>query len=380
MNYTFIDVVHARRMRQQLAKIPNASIADRLEILFLDHNHVWIHGAYANHSGAGEYISDAAGENLLFLPDFGTGEVETPKSSTNVSRCYAQLKTDVESSINIHKYEVDVFSRDESTMLNGSQCLRRKMQNLDASSPPRLAETSSVISESPNLNGIAAVGVGNDKPQRDKATTDKSVMKKKWSQIGKGIASLISSVKSAYGGVSRSSLDLAHEHLSSAFSALPMPSDIVLGMDLDAQLQQDIPKVVDYYVQCKEWAGEVYDTLCPLALVTNEKTPCDFKKLKELLREGEGLPFRCVYEENQLKRVIKDIEELVDLGKAVLADATQAASNISQNFFETHVFKNEEEGGSSSGSSRSKGSSKASKRNLSAKDKEDLKLSNLLGM
>ena len=373
-------------MRQQLAKTPSASVTQRLETIFLDHNHVWMHGAYANHSGTGEYITDASGDNLLFLPDFGTGDVETPNGPSSVSRCYSQLQSDIDSSINVHKYEVDVFSREESVMSAGGHG-RRKMQNQESTTPGiPVAQVTSNDNFNCLVNGEIP-NSGNEKPQRDKSITDKTLMKKKWTHVGKNIAALVTSVKSAYGGVSRSSLDTVHEHLTAAFVSLPIPSDIVLGMDLYAQLHNDIPKVVENYVMCKEWVGEVYDMLCPLALVTNDMSPCDYKKLKQLLVEGEGLPFRCVYEENQLKRVLKDMEELVVQGTAVINDATESASSLAQNYFDNHLSSgNDEEttcgSNISNGGNRGRGkaNSKASKRNLSEKDRDDLKLSNLLGM
>jgi hypothetical protein len=375
-------------MRQQLAKMPTASITQRLETLFCDHNHVWMHGAYANHSGAGEYITDASGKELLFLPDFGmVGDVGgTPKSAMSAGGCYHQSQSDVDSSMNIHKYEVDVLSRGATDDDAGGH-VSRKMHTQDSSSPSSFPLSANISGSNSwkaidgQTNGKDVGDMPADKPQRDKAVIDKTVMKKKWSQIGKNLASLVSSIKSSYGGVSRMSLDSVHEHLSSAFAALPLPSDMVLGMELNAQLHQDVPKVVESYIMCKEWVGEVYDTLCPLALVINEVTPCDFKKLKQLLSEGEGLPFRCVFEENQLKRVLKEVTDLVTKSKVVLCTATEAATALNTNLFENHIEDSYNKDTSVGGGSRnrSKAGGKSTKKNMSEKDRDDLKLSNLLG-
>ena len=131
----------------------------------------------------------------------------------------------------------------------------------------------------------------------------------------------------------------------------------------------------------------MYDTLCPLALTSNEITPCDYTNLKKILREGEGLPFRCVFEENQLKRVLKDMNDLVQDSNLILTLATNAAMTLNSNFFENHISpvesaptpqgKDKEKEGANR--NRAKATGKNTKRNLSAKDREDLKLSNLLG-
>jgi len=243
--HCIVDVVHARRMRQQLAKTPTASIAQRLETIFFNHNHVWMHGAYANHSGSGEYITDASGQGVLFLPDFGSCEtVDTPKSGSRVAmmhQSFAHSQNDVDSSMNVHKYEVNVLSREEDGKWgsSGGSSTRRKIAMHTSSSSSAICNEAS----SSDGSGSNGGGIGMDKPQRDKTLTDKTVIKKKWSQLAKTTASLMSSVNSSYGGVSRSSLEAVHELLSAAFSALPVPSDMLLGMDVTAQLQSDLPKV-----------------------------------------------------------------------------------------------------------------------------------------
>ena len=351
----FVDVIHARRIRQHLAKIPSASIQQRLETVFMSPGASWMHGTYSNYNGSGEFFNDTSDdEGLLFLPDFGPSDDE---GGNIMHPCSNNGPT------NVHKYEVNVIKRtDEST----SGVLSKRF---DISKCPL----------SPARTNGAGSSLGNEKPQRDRAFTDKNMMKKRWSQIGKNISTLVSSINSSYGGASRCSLDTVHEYLSSALSALPMPSDIVLGMDLYESLNNDIPKVVDGYIMCKEWVGGVYDALCPLPLASNDLIPCDFASLKKLLLEGEGLPFRCVFEENQLKRVLKELSELVLQSKLVLGAAATSATALGGDLFDNHISLDGVCNTNVNRSRSAKGSGKNSKKNISAKEKDDIRLMNLLG-